>query len=146
MGQDQLFIGIDSGTQGTKAVVFSRGKGEIIAEAYAPHDIIENSRGGREQDPEWWMTACDMVLSRVVRVPTVDRRQIKGLAVAKGQDRRRVAAALLAEAAKGEDQMRDRFFVNIEDSDTDIIGLLADHGWAEDLAQFEMVFTLKEGA
>jgi len=30
---DQLFIGIDSGTQGMKGIVFSREKGRIPAEA-----------------------------------------------------------------------------------------------------------------
>ena len=40
MSEDQLFLGIDSGTQGTKVVVFSREQGKILAEAYADHRII----------------------------------------------------------------------------------------------------------
>ena len=45
MSKDQLFLGIDSGTQGTKAIVFSREQGKIIAEAYADHRIIETNEG-----------------------------------------------------------------------------------------------------
>ena len=44
---DQLFIGIDSGTQGTKGVVFSREKGRILAEAHTEHQLIENIGGSR---------------------------------------------------------------------------------------------------
>ena len=54
MHQDQLFIGIDSGTQGTKVVVLSRSQGQLISSAYAPHQIMETPQGGREQHPEWW--------------------------------------------------------------------------------------------
>ena len=45
MPEDQLFIGIDSGTQGTKGVVFSREEGRILAEAYTDHQLIENIGG-----------------------------------------------------------------------------------------------------
>jgi xylulokinase len=53
MPQDQLFIGIDSGTQGTKVVVLSRYQRQIIASGQAAHQIIETPQGGREQQPEW---------------------------------------------------------------------------------------------
>ena len=59
---DQLFIGIDSGTQGTKGVVFSRDDGRIQAEAYTDHQLIENIGGRREQKPEWWLEACSNVI------------------------------------------------------------------------------------
>lgn len=66
MHSDQLFIGIDSGTQGTKAVLFSREQGIILAEAYAAHDLIENSEGRREQQPNWWITAVETVMEQVL--------------------------------------------------------------------------------
>ena len=37
-----MFIGIDSGTQGSKTVIFDRESGKMISEAYASHDLIEN--------------------------------------------------------------------------------------------------------
>ena len=50
---DQLFIGIDSGTQGTKVVVVSEQKRKIIAEGYAAHRLTEGPYGKREQEPQW---------------------------------------------------------------------------------------------
>ncbi len=60
---DQLFVGIDNGTQGTKVSVFSRAQKRILASAYRAHDMIENDAGRREQKPEWWITAADEALS-----------------------------------------------------------------------------------
>ena len=62
---DQLFIGIDSGTQGTKGVVFSRDKGRILAEAYAQHQLIGNIGGRREQEPAWWIEAVNLIKAEV---------------------------------------------------------------------------------
>ena len=61
---DQLYIGIDSGTQGTKAVVLSGRISGIIAESYHGYELIENDRGGREQRPESWIEACRIVFER----------------------------------------------------------------------------------
>lgn len=81
MDQDQLFIGIDSGTQGTKVVVLSRNQGQIISAADAPHQIIETSRGGREQDPAWWTAACEQAITTALQTAAVDRTKVKALAV-----------------------------------------------------------------
>ena len=81
MHQDQLFIGIDSGTQGTKVVVLSRDQGQIISSAYAPHQILETPQGGREQHPEWWTAACEQAMNAALRSRKVDRTMIKALAV-----------------------------------------------------------------
>ena len=67
MSADQLFIGIDSGTQGTKGVVFSRKEGRILAEAYCDHQIIENIGGRREQEPGWWIAACSTVIGCLLK-------------------------------------------------------------------------------
>ena len=67
MSGDQLFIGIDSGTQGTKGVVFSRQEGRILAEAYTDHQLIENIGGRREQEPKWWIEACSTVIGQLLR-------------------------------------------------------------------------------
>lgn len=78
---DQLYIGIDSGTQGTKAVVLSGRTGQIIAESYHGYELIENDRGGREQPPERWIDACRNVLQGVLAAPAVDGRMIRGIGV-----------------------------------------------------------------
>ena len=78
---DQLFIGIDNGTQGTKCVVFSRGQNKILASAYAPHDLIETDAGRREQEPQWWITAAVAALQKCLAAPEINRRQVAGIGV-----------------------------------------------------------------
>lgn len=93
MPEDQLFIGLDSGTQGTKAVIFSREQGKIIAEAYAQHDIIETQAGRREQEPEWWIAASTIVIGKVLKENNVSRRLIRAIGVS-GQQHGLVALDL----------------------------------------------------
>jgi D-xylulose kinase len=81
MSGDQLFIGIDSGTQGTKGVVFSRQEGRILAEAYTDHQLIENIGGRREQQPEWWIEACSTVIGQLLRHNNVSRDLIRAIGV-----------------------------------------------------------------
>jgi D-xylulose kinase len=81
MSEDQLFIGIDSGTQGTKGVVFSREEGHILAEAYTDHQLIENIGGRREQEPGWWIEACTTVIGRLLKQPNVSRDRICAIGV-----------------------------------------------------------------
>jgi xylulokinase len=78
---DRLYIGIDSGTQGTKAVVLSEKDCGVIAEAYCGYDLIENERGGREQHPETWIKACRQVLAEALTSETVDPSLVKAIGV-----------------------------------------------------------------
>ena len=78
---DQLFIGMDNGTQGTKCVVFSKNSGEIIASAYASHDLIANDFGRREQDPQWWIDAATAALNPCLSTPGVNRAQVAAIGV-----------------------------------------------------------------
>jgi len=81
MPKDQLFIGIDSGTQGTKGVVFSREEGRILAEAYTDHQLIENIGGRREQEPEWWIEACSTVIGQLLKQSNVSSDMICAIGV-----------------------------------------------------------------
>ena len=81
MKADQLYIGIDSGTQGTKGVIFSREKGRVIAEAYADHRLIENVGGQREQEPGWWIDACSTVIIQLLKQSDVSRDMICAIGV-----------------------------------------------------------------
>ena len=81
MSGDQLFIGIDSGTQGTKGVVFSRQEGRILAEAYTDHQLIEHIGGRREQEPEWWIEACSTVIGQLLKQNNVSRNLIRAIGV-----------------------------------------------------------------
>jgi len=66
MSTDQLFLGIDSGTQGTKAIVFSTTQKKVISEGYASHDLIENDEGKKEQEPSWWIEASTKAITKAL--------------------------------------------------------------------------------
>ena len=66
MAVDQLFLGIDSGTQGTKAIVFSTTLNKVISEGYASHDLIENDVGKKEQEPSWWIEASTKAITKAL--------------------------------------------------------------------------------
>ena len=78
---DQLFIGIDSGTQGTKGVILSRETGLILTEAYTEHELIENIGGRREQKPEWWIEACSAVIGQMLSQSNVARDRVCAIGI-----------------------------------------------------------------
>ena len=51
-----MFLGIDCGTQGTKALLVSE-NGTALGRGYAKHALSERPDGTREQDPRWWVEA-----------------------------------------------------------------------------------------
>ncbi len=75
-----LFIGIDSGTQSTKAVVLDLDTRKVVAEARAPHALIADLPVGHmEQHPAGWTAALDTVLLSVSR--RIDRARVRGIGV-----------------------------------------------------------------
>jgi xylulokinase len=87
---EQLFIGIDSGTQGTKVIVFSRKENKIISEASASHELIEDDRGKREQDPSWWIDACMKAMEKALNQNNINPKDVCGIGVS-GQQHGMVA-------------------------------------------------------
>ena len=53
----RAFLGIDCGTQGTKAVLRDPATGAVIAIGRAPHRLVTRDDGTSEQDPAWWIEA-----------------------------------------------------------------------------------------
>ncbi len=51
-----LYLGIDCGTQGTKALLVDE-NGTALGRGYASHALIERPSGAREQEPQWWVDA-----------------------------------------------------------------------------------------
>lgn len=51
-----MYLGIDCGTQGTKALLVQEDF-KVVGRGYAPHPLIERPGGAREQDPAWWVAA-----------------------------------------------------------------------------------------
>ncbi|THB64764.1 MAG: xylulokinase [Desulfovibrio sp.] len=76
-----MFIGMDSGTQGTKALALCGRTGRVLAEAYAGHDLIEGDGGRKEQDPAWWIVACTQVLGEVCAELGADKAKVRGIGV-----------------------------------------------------------------
>lgn len=75
-----LYLGIDSGTQSTKAIVLDLELGRVIAEARAPHALLAGLPAGHlEQHPEEWATALDTVITAVAA--KIDRRRVRAIGV-----------------------------------------------------------------
>jgi xylulokinase len=51
-----MYLGIDCGTQGTKALLVND-YGVPLGRGYARHALVERPNGAREQDPAWWIDA-----------------------------------------------------------------------------------------
>ena len=51
-----MYLGIDCGTQGTKALLVDE-NGTPLGRGYAAHALVERANGAREQDPQWWIDA-----------------------------------------------------------------------------------------
>ena len=60
-----MFLGIDCGTQGTKALVIDR-DGNTLGSGYAAHSLIERPSGAREQDPLWWIDALRSAVTQAL--------------------------------------------------------------------------------
>ena len=65
--------------------MLSRNERKIIAEAYAPHRLLENDAGGREQDPRWWIRACEIVMDQLVNDQRISRDLICAIGVSAQQ-------------------------------------------------------------
>ncbi|MFO1447627.1 MAG: xylulokinase [Opitutaceae bacterium] len=78
-----LYIGIDSGTQSTKAVVLDLEAGTVVAESRAPHQLIPGLPVGHmEQHPSDWTTAMDTVIRDVVtKIGAAAASQVRGIGV-----------------------------------------------------------------
>ncbi|ACB76836.1 xylulokinase [Opitutus terrae] len=78
-----LFIGIDSGTQSVKAIVLDLETRKVVAEARAPHQLIEGLPVGHmEQHPEDWTSALDFVIGEVVaKIGAEQAKRVRGIGV-----------------------------------------------------------------
>lgn len=60
-----MYLGIDCGTQGTKALLVDR-QGNPLGRGYARHALIERSSGAREQEPQWWVDALRIAVKEAL--------------------------------------------------------------------------------
>lgn len=56
MSAGPLFLGVDVGTQGTKALVYEQQTGKVLSRGAKAYDIIKTNVPGRaEQHPKLWI-------------------------------------------------------------------------------------------
>jgi xylulokinase len=73
-----LFLGIDLGTSGTKAVVIDE-RARVVASATQGHPISTPRSGWSEQDPEeWWRSTIEAVRAALATIPD-GGRQVAGI-------------------------------------------------------------------
>lgn len=73
-------IGVDIGTQGTKAVIIDE-KGKVLSHSYSGYEVNTPKPGWAEQWPEAWSEAVIEVISEVKRDSGVDKSSIKGIGI-----------------------------------------------------------------
>ena len=60
-----VYLGIDCGTQGTKALLVGA-DGRAIGRGYQKHALIERASGAREQEPRWWVEALQAAVRQAI--------------------------------------------------------------------------------
>jgi xylulokinase len=75
-------VGIDSGTQGTKALVVDFETGRVLGRGYGPHAMIEGlGPGASEQDPASWAVAMEAALAAALKQARIDPKKVVSLGV-----------------------------------------------------------------
>ncbi len=75
------FLGIDCGTQGTKAVILDVERGVVLGEGSAPHPLTEAANGRREQNPADWIRALVAATRAALAQAGSDGQDILGVGV-----------------------------------------------------------------
>ncbi|MCU7247542.1 xylulokinase [Pseudomonas koreensis] len=81
MNKPQLFLGIDCGTQGTKAIILDAASGQVLGLGAAEHTMISGANGRREQDTHQWLQAFALATRRALLAANVDGQSILGIGV-----------------------------------------------------------------
>ncbi len=76
-----FLIGVDIGTQGTKAALFSS-DGQCLASAFEPSRLIRKGPGRVEEDAGRQAESVDRTIRACLRKSKVDRRTVRGVAIA----------------------------------------------------------------
>jgi D-xylulose kinase len=77
-----LVIGIDSGTQSTKALIVDAQSGKVLASAAQAHGLLPNlPPGAKEQHPHTWREATGSVIRQVIRGARAVASEVKAIGV-----------------------------------------------------------------
>lgn len=77
----QLFLGIDCGTQGTKAIILDAASGQVLGQGAAAHTMISGANGHREQDTHQWLEAFALATRQALLAADVDGQSILGIGI-----------------------------------------------------------------
>ena len=79
---DMYFIGIDSGTQSTKALVANGETGAILATSSHATPLLDNlPPGHKEQDPEEWFKAVRITIKEALKKSGINPKEVRGIGV-----------------------------------------------------------------
>src|SRR5690348_18490584 len=77
-----LLIGVDSGTQSTKALVVDAKNGRVLAAASQAYDLIPNlPPGAKEQHPHTWRDATAKAIRRALKAAKARAGEVKVIGV-----------------------------------------------------------------
>lgn len=75
-------VGVDSGTQGTKALVVDAATGRVLGRGRAPHAMVPGlAAGASEQDPAVWTEAARRAVAAALRESRIDAGKVVSLGV-----------------------------------------------------------------
>lgn len=82
MATRNLLIGIDSGTQSTKALVVDAKSGKVLGEASEAYDLIPNlPAGAKEQDPETWRKATANSIRKALKTAKAKAGEVRAIGI-----------------------------------------------------------------
>lgn len=77
-----LLVGIDSGTQSTKAVVIDASRGNVVGSGSQAYDLIPNlPPGAKEQHPHTWRDAAAKSIRQALRAAKAVASEVKAIGV-----------------------------------------------------------------
>ena len=77
-----LLIGIDSGTQSTKALVVDAKSGKVLGSASAAYDLLPNlPPGAKEQHPHTWRDATSKAIKAALKAAKATAAEVKAIGV-----------------------------------------------------------------
>ncbi|WP_312289275.1 FGGY family carbohydrate kinase, partial [Stutzerimonas nitrititolerans] len=76
-----MFLGIDCGTQGTKALLLDAATGTVLGEGSASHELISGPNGRREQATDEWIEAFEKATATALAQAGVKGEAVLGIGV-----------------------------------------------------------------
>ncbi len=78
----ELYIGVDSGTQSTKALVVDAKKGKVLGSGQRAYGLIKGlPAGAKEQDPETWKKATAFAIKTALKDAKASAAEVKGIGI-----------------------------------------------------------------